>query len=209
MTDAVARAIMILAGRCLGKARHEWARAMQIEFEAAVPAVKRLPFALGCLIAACREMPRHPEGQLSLGNHALALGLLVPTAAFLLLDAGRLGHSALVYGVVDPAGSRNPYLADGQLAAAPSLLLLWLMLGAAHLRLAWVLLERDWPRVFSASAMIVAGTVTLGIYTSVLFLEDARSIQHALVTAIELMAVFAAARWHGQGSAFSAPEELA
>jgi hypothetical protein len=209
MIEAAARAIMILAGRCLGKARHEWARAMQTEFEAAVPEGRRLPFALGCLVVACREMPKHREGRLSIGNHALALGLLVPTAAFLLVAAGRLGHSAVVYGVVDPAGSQNPFLAGGQLAAAPSLLLLWLMLAAAHLRLAWVLLERDWARVFSASAMIVAGTVTLAIYTSLLFLDDARSMQRAIVTAIELTAVFAAARWHGQSSAFGMPEDLA
>jgi len=209
MTDAVARAIMILARRCLGKARCEWARAMQIEFDAAIPEGRRLPFALGCLIAACREMPKHREGRLSLGNHALALGLLVPAAAFLLRDAGRLGHSALVYGVVDSAGSQNPFLAGGQLAAAPSLLLLWLMLGAAHLRLAWVLLEKDWSRVFNVSAMIVAGTVTLAIYTSVLFLDDAGSLQRAIVTAIELAAVFGLARWHGQSSAFNLPQESA
>jgi hypothetical protein len=208
MTDAVARAIMIVAGQCLGNARSEWARAMQIEFEAAVPAGRRLPFAIGCLIAACREMPRHRQGRLSLANHALALIFLIPMAATLLLQASRLGHSAYAEGVVDSAGSRNPFLAGGQLAAAPSLLFLWLMLGAAHLCLAWVLLEKDWSRVFSVSAMIVAGTTTLAIYTGVLFLDDGRLALQAAATAIELTAVFAAARWHGQSSAFSLPQEL-
>ena len=161
MIDALAGAIMILAGRCLGTARGEWARAMQIEFEAAVPAGRRLPFAIGCLVAACREMPRHREGRLSIASHALALAFLVPMAAMLLLHASRIGRSAYVEGVVDSAGSRNPFLAGGQMAAAPCLLLLWGMLGAAHLCHAWVLLERDWPRVFNVSAMIVAGTATL------------------------------------------------
>lgn len=208
MMAAAARAIMILAARCLGKARHEWAHAMQIEFEAAVPERKQLPFAIGCLITACREIPRHQEGRLALANHALALGMLIPMAAIQLLHAGRLGHFAYVYGVVDPVSSRNPYLADAQLAAAPSLLLLWLILSGAHLRLAWVLLEKDWSRVFSVSAMIVAGTATLAIYMGVLYLHDARLVLHAVLMAIELAAVFVAARWHAQSSAFTPPEEL-
>ena len=204
---AAARAIMILAARCLGKARHEWARAMQIEFEAAVPEGKRLPFAIGCLIAACRELPRHQEGRLSLANHALALGMLVPMAAIQLLHAGHLGHFAFVHGVVDPASSGNPYLADAHLAAVPSLLLLWLILSGAHLRLAWVLLEKDWARVFSVSAMIVAGTATLAIYMGVLFLHDARLVLHGVLMAIELTAVFVTARWHAQSGAFAPAEE--
>jgi hypothetical protein len=199
---------MILAVRCFGKSRHEWARAMQIEFYTAVPAERRLPFATGCLIAACREMPRHHEGRLSLTSHALALAFLLPMAAMLLLNAGRLGHSALVYGGVDLAGSQNPFLAGGQLAAAPSLLLLWLMLAAAHLSLAWVLLEKDWSRVFKVSAMIVAGTTTLAIYVGVLFLNDTRLALLALATAIELTAVYAIARWNSQSGPFNLPQEF-
>jgi hypothetical protein len=124
------------------------------------------------------------------------------------VQASRLGQSAYVEGVVDPAGSRNPFLAGGQMAAAPSLLLLWLTLGAAHLCLAWVLLERDWPRVFNVSAMIVAETTTLAIYTGVLSLDGGRLALHAVATAIELTAVFVAARWHARSSAFSLPPAL-
>lgn len=196
MSEALAKALMILAGRCLGEARGDWARAMQVEFEAAAPAGRRLAFALGCLIAACREMPRHHEGRLSLARHALALAGLLPMAAMLLTQAGRLGRSAYVYGVLDPAGSQNPFLAGGQLAAAPALLCLWLMLGAAHLGLAWVLLEKDWRRVFHFGAMIVAGTATLAIYSSLLFVDDGRLAVDAAATAIELMAIFSAARRH-------------
>jgi hypothetical protein len=209
MMDRVARAIMILAARCFGKARCEWARAMQIEFDVAVPAGRRFPFALGCLIAACREMPRHGEGRLSLASHTLALACLIPMAAMRLLDAARLGHSVYFYGLIDPAGSHNPFLAGGQMAAAPSLLLLWLMLGAAQLRLAWVLLEKDWSRVFNVSAMIVAGTATLTIDTSMLFLAEPHLALPAAATVIELTAVFALARWHGRSSASGLPGEPA
>lgn len=143
MRAPVATALMILAARCLGKTRHQWALAMQIEFEAAAAEGKQLPFAIGCLFAACRELPAHQEGRLSLANHALALGFLLPMAAVQFLYAGGLPYSAEVHGMLDPAGSQNPYLAGAQLAAVPSLLFLWLMLGAAHLRLAWAVLERD------------------------------------------------------------------
>jgi len=208
MSETLARALMILARRCLGTRRDEWARAMQIEFEAAVPEGRRLVFAIGCLIAACREMPRHDEGQLSLARHALALAGLLPMAAMLFTQAGRLGRSAYVYGVVDSVGSQNPFMAGGQLAAAPSLLFLWLMLGAAHLCLAWVLLEKDWSRVFNIGAMIVAGTTTLAIYSGVLFVHDGRLALDAIATTIELTAIFAAARWHGRATPFRRPRDL-
>lgn len=172
----------------------------------AVSAGSRLSFAIGCLIAACREVPRHHEGRISLASHTLSIAILVPMAAILLMHTGSIGHSANAYGVVDHAGSQNPFLAEGQLAAAPALLLLWLTLGAAHLRLAWVLPERDWSRVFNVSAMIVAGTATLAIYTSVLFIYDARVALFAVATAFELAAVSALAWWHDRPSA---PQESA
>ena len=205
--DTVARAIMVLAVRCLGKPRDEWARAMQVEFDGGVPAEARLPFAIGCLGAALREMLEHQEGRLSLASHALALALLIPMAATLLLHAGGLGHSAFAYGVIDSAGSQNPFLAAGQLAAAPALLLLWLILGAAHLHLAWVLLEKDWPRVLNVCALIAAATITLALFVAVLFLHEPRLALHAALTAFEITAVFAIVRQQGQSSAVSLPQE--
>lgn len=56
--------------------------------------------------------------------------------------------------------------------------------------------------------MIVAGTATLAIYMGVLFLDDARLALHAAAIAVELVAVLAAARWHGKIGVFALPKEL-
>ena len=53
---------------------------MQGEFDAAIADGRPLTFAVGCLIAAWREMPTQAQGRFVLANYALALGLLVPTA---------------------------------------------------------------------------------------------------------------------------------
>src|SRR5688500_7706657 len=98
MMDQLAKAIMILAARLLGSPRGEWARAMEIECDIAVPEGRRLPFAIGCLVAACREVPRHHEGRISLAGHTLSLALFVPMAAILLMHAGRFGHSVNALG---------------------------------------------------------------------------------------------------------------
>ena len=80
MITGLATAVMSLARRCLGENRREWALAMQGEFDAAIADDRPLAFAVGCLIAAWREMPAQGQGRFVLANYALALGLLVPTA---------------------------------------------------------------------------------------------------------------------------------
>lgn len=209
MSGVLARAVMLLASRSMGSARREWAFAMQAEFGAAAAEGKAFSFALGCLIAAWREMPFHREGRLSLASHAIALGFLVPIAAIQFLFAGGLAYSERLPGQGDPVGIENAFLGGAQLAASPFLLVLWLALGAAHLRLAWFLLERDWARVFRTGAMIVAATATLAIYMSVLFLEDARLALQVAMTLVELGVIAAAARWYDQSGMFAVPEELA
>lgn len=200
---------MLLASRALGEARREWAFAMQAEFGAAAAEGKAFSFALGCLIAAWREMPSHREGRLSLASHAVALGFLVPMAAIQFVFAGGLVYSAKLHGQSSPFDVENAFLGGAQLAAIPFLLVLWVVLGAAHLRLAWLLLECDWARVFKTGAMIVAATATLAIYMSVLFLEDARLALQLAITLIELGALAAAVRWHGKNGISAAPEGLA
>ncbi len=194
MTDILPRLMMVVVERWLGSSHREWGLAMQLEFGAATAEGRGLSFAAGCLLAAFRELPRHHHGQFALINHALTLGVLVPMAALHILSAAGLPSTAGIHSLLDHSHAQNPYLARAQLAAVPSLLIIWLVLGAAHLRLAWVLLDRDWSRAWGMVALIVAATATLAIYTSVLFLDDGAAVLQATASIIVLM-VLAAAKW--------------
>ena len=108
---------------------------MQAEFEAAAEDGKPLAFAIGCLIAAWREMVKQGEGRLALANYALALGLLIPMAVQQFEQA--VGFSMFLgAGIPARSAGQNPYLIWSQNSAAPVLLVLWLLLGIAHLCLA-------------------------------------------------------------------------
>ncbi len=202
MTAAVSRAVMVLAERCLGEARREWALAMRAEFEVAVAEGRSFAFAAGCLVAGWREMPNHSEGRLVLSNYALALAVLIPMAVLQfavalglpsVFDGGEPSSGVLLAGV-----SRTPLLAYSQFDAAPCLLTLWLLLGAAHLRLAWALVEFDWASVAKLGALIGAALTTLLMVTAMLFLDATFLALQATAVAIELAAVVAAARQHAQ-----------
>ena len=199
MIEALSRALMQLATCCLGEGRREWAFAMQAEFEEAAAARTPLSFACGCLVAAWGELPRHAEGRLGIVSHVLVLGLLIPLA-FLQLGCGlglSTGHGGFDVGL-GPGGPQDPYLASPQLTAMPALHILWLMLGAAHLHLAWVLLERDWDRVVKAGALIAAATLTLFIFMEVLLLDTGTLMVLAAELAIETSFILALARWHAR-----------
>lgn len=199
MTAAVSRAVMSLAICCLGESRREWALAMQAEFEAATAEGEPFAFSTGCLIAAWCEMPKHAEGRHVLADYALALGLLIPMAAFQFALA--LGFSSAIFGgesngILLAGATQNPVLAWSQISAVPCLLVLWLLLGLGHLRLSWVLIERDWSRVVQASALIGASMVTLFIVMGVLMLDLTFVSLQAAAMAVELTALVAAARRH-------------
>lgn len=189
----LAKALMALTVRSLGEDRSEWARAMQGEFQAALDDGRPLAFAAGCLIAAWRELPAHDCGRLQLANHGVALGVLIPMAALQLECAA--GVPLFSVGLVAPAGGQELILGDAYRSATPSFLALWLLLSLGHLRLAWVLLERDWARVVRVAAMTAAASATLVIFTVVLFLDDAGVGLQAALVAIELAAVYALGRW--------------
>ena len=198
MTAVVSRAVMSLALRCMGGSRREWALAMRAEFDEAIADGKPLAFATGCLIAAWRQMPGDAEGRDVLANYALALGLLIPMAV---LQFGlALGFSSVLvggeasHGVLLPGVSQNPMLAWSQVSAAPSLLGLWFLLGLGHLRLAWVLVERDWVRVVKVGAFIGATLATLALVMGVLALDLTFVTLQAAAMAIEVRALVAAAR---------------
>jgi hypothetical protein len=199
---------MALAIACLGESRREWALAMQAEFDEALADGKPVAFAIGCLLAAWREMPGHAEGRLVLANYTLALGVVIPMAALQLVLP--LGFSTILgegFNGVLLAGAtiHNPTLAC-QSDAAPSLLALWFMLGVGHLRLAWVLVDRDWGRVAKTCAFIGAVLVTMYIFMALLILDLTFVTLQTAAIAIELGVLVAVARWHAQLLPDAAPE---
>lgn len=191
---------MILAECCLGDARRDWALAMKAEFEVATEAAQPLAFATGCLIAACREMPRHEEGRFVLTNHLLVLGILVPMAGFQLLWAlsAAFPVGGTLHGTPTPGNAEAAFMFRASLSAVPSFLGLWLFLCLSHLRLAWALLERDWERAGRIGSLIAAGTATLLVCTCTLLVVDSRTVLQVGVLTVELAAVAVLARWHAQ-----------
>jgi hypothetical protein len=202
MTQVAARAIMSLAECCLGEDRREWALAMRGEFEAAADKGEPLAFAAGCLLAAWGEMPKHEEGRLVLANYALAIGLLIPMA--FLQFACAIGFPNLFtgqnesYRMLSDGGAQEPFLADAQFSAVPIFLIAWLLLGFAHLWLAWLLVERDWARTISVGTAIAATTVTLFIFAELLAFDVASLVPQAAALAIELAIILVLARWQAR-----------
>jgi hypothetical protein len=200
---------MALAVSCLAGGRREWGSAMQAELEAAREDGKPLAFAFGCLLAALRELPAHAEGRFAIASHLLAFGLIVPTAA--LSIASILAGFPLSYfdqvgtgAWMNATGGNRPVLNEANLSAVPPLAALTIALSALHLRLAWLLLEREWERVAAVAALTAATTVTLIIFTTVVFAHAAPALLDAATLAIELMAVLGLARWHSRSLAGAA-----
>ena len=197
MTAALAKALMRLAAASLGRHRREWAHAMQAEYEAAVEDGRPLAFAAGCLVGALREMPAHDGGRFVLANYILAIGLILPVTIIMLSGlAAEFGQFGARQGQSFGTGG-GPLLTEGNRSALPSLAFLVFLLGAAHLRIAWSLLECDWPRVAETGRMIAALTLTLALFSGVVFVSEA-GLVHAAVAAIELAGVVVLARWHAQ-----------
>lgn len=201
MNAPVSRAIMALATCCLDERRREWSAAMRAEFETALIDGKPLSFALGCLVAATREMPFREEGRFTLTNYALVLGVMMPMAT-LQIGCALLGFPYLYPGQTGLPGAllegstHEGLLRSVYQAAIPSLSLLLLMLGLGHLRLAWAMLERDWVRVRRWGALTLATAVTLILLMSVLFLNGAQALLQGGVLVIELATITLVARWH-------------
>jgi hypothetical protein len=197
MMEAVSRAVMRLAIHCLGDQRRDWARAMQAEFQIAAEDGQPLAFAIGCLVGALREMPGQHEGRFVIANHVLAIGLILPTAVMMLSSMiSSFGYS----GAQDllPIGSgAEPLLSAGNRSAVPSLAIILILLAGAHLRIAWALLECDWARVADTSRMIAALTVTLTVFSGLVFVSS-RGLTLAVVAAMELTGILIVARWHAQ-----------
>jgi hypothetical protein len=203
MKTAVARAVMALAAASLSESRREWSRAMRMEFETAAEEGKPLRFAIGCLTAAWRELVTREEGRFLLTSYVLALGLMLPMAALQIgcaviglpyLYPGQTGlRGALLQG-----GAQEALLGGVYQAAVPSLSLLLLLLGLGHLRIAWAMLDRDWPRVRRTAMLALAAAATLVLFMATLFLDGRQAMLQAAVLAIELATLSVVVRWHAQ-----------
>jgi hypothetical protein len=204
MIVAVARAVMTLAVSCLGDSRRDWALAMRAEFEAAGEDGRQLAFALGCLMAAWRELPAHEEGRFTIASHVLAFALIIPMAGLLVssMVVADFPYSYLAQveaqGLLDASGGQAPLLSDANRSAVPSLAGLVVLVAAAHLRIAWLVLERDWVRVAALGTLLAAATVTLIIFTAVVFAYFAFPLTQAAALIIELTGISLLARWHGR-----------
>jgi hypothetical protein len=202
MTAALPRAMMYLAARGFGESRREWALAMEAEFAAALEDGKPFSFAAGCLMAAWRGMPATEEGRFVLVNYALALGLLIPMAALQCMCAAGFPDlftgPAGLYDMLAADNTQGPYWISAHVAAAPSLLTLWSLLGVAHIRLAWAQVECDWPRVMSMGSLMAAATVTLAVFMGVLLLDAKPVFLEAIALVTELTTILCIARWHGR-----------
>ena len=199
MTAKLARAVMRLAEACLGDRRRDWALAMRIELDVAIDDGKPLTFAVGCLTGAVRDMPKHEEGRFTLTSHAVALGLfpivallmLGTAAGFPFLPSGHAGISGWLAGTGEPTSLLTPWNRN----FAPALAVLIWGLVAGHLLMPWFILERDWTRVATLARVNSAATVTLFLFTTVLFLDLAFMLLPVVGLAIELLAIWHLYRW--------------
>jgi hypothetical protein len=203
MSKAISRAVMALAVNILGNQRRTWALAMQAEFEAARDDGRELMFALGCFLAACRELPRHEEGRFAIASHALALMLFVPVAAFLLssvltgFPGSYLGHAG-GSGLLEISSEQGPLLNEANRSAVPSLLLIVSLLAGLNLRIAWLAVESDWARLTRVGALSAAATATLVIFSAVVFGDHSVALAQLAALVVQLSAAAALARWHGR-----------
>ena len=199
MTAKLACAVMTLAQACLGDRRRDWALAMHAEFEVAIDDGRPLAFAFGCLKGALRDMPKHADGRFTLTSHAVALGLL-PIVALLVVGTGAgfpflpSGHAG-ISGWLAGSGEHSPLLTPWNRGFAPSLAILIWGLIAGHLLMPWFILERDWARVGTLARINSAATVTLLLFTTVLFLDMAFLLLPMAALAIELAASWCLFRW--------------
>lgn len=200
MMAGAAELMMTLALRCLPRDSSEWGQAMLAEYDLARRDGKGLGFACGCLIAAWRRLPLHAGGQIALVSHALVLGLIVPIATFHLgcaFSGARFmlsGHDHY-HAMLMAGGANGRILADAYVAAAPALTLLLLLLGSAHLAVAWFLLDCRWRRaaILWLVAMIIAALLVHIIATTIP--NAGGSATQFAALAIELAAIPLLATW--------------
>lgn len=192
-----------MALRCFPPERRDWAEAMAAEFDIVMEDARALPFALGCLAMAWRDLPRHRHGRFMLANHALVLGVIVPLATFHLACAVSGARFLLrgpdhYYRMLMVGDLHQQSMAQAYREAMPVLAVLLLLLGAGHLLIAWNALACRWRRVMwlwfmegiVAAALVAAITLTIPSALGM-------AVQLAAL-GVELCALPLLARWHGR-----------
>lgn len=199
MIRGFAQALMRLAVATLGPEQASWAQAMVAEYGAAFADGHELRFAAGRLRAALGESLRGSLGRARAASLVVAIGLLVPGAAYQLLCVVGypflpVGHLGL-FAALSPGSAQDLYFGEAVRGAAPALVALRLVLLAGHLRLAWALLDRDWLKVVQAAALIGAASATLMSFTAILLLHDPALPQQVALLVVEVAALAWLRRW--------------
>ncbi|MEH3159671.1 MAG: hypothetical protein PGN08_12520 [Sphingomonas taxi] len=203
MTMLLSRAIMTLAKACMGDDRRDWSLAMQAEYEVAAADGQALSFASGCLLAAWRQMLMSAQGRFTMTNYAIALGIMIPMAA-LQIGCAVFGLPYLypgqhgLAGAMLVGGSHEALLRSIYLGAVPSLALIQMVTGIGHVRLAWLLVERDWPGALRSALWTLAGAMALVIVMGVLFLDSRQALMQGAVVGIELAILAVITGRHGE-----------
>jgi hypothetical protein len=80
--------------------------------------------------------------------------------------------------------------------AIPTLMMLMLVLGLGQLRMAWLLLDRDWQRVTTTGTLTLATSITLVAFMAVLYVNVTQAMLQAAILAFELAVLAGLAQWH-------------
>jgi hypothetical protein len=200
MIVPTARALMNIAAASLGKTRRDWALAMEGEFEASVEDGKPLAFAIGCLTAALGDLTTHREGRFLLMSYVVVLGVLLPLSAFFLsaflIGFPFLDDTDVLLAGPSAASSTRSLLNEGNTSAAPALALLVLALTGLLLLVGWAVLNRNWRQAQIMVQLSASATITLSLFTGVIFLEPSATLKLFIALAIEVAAVWILASWH-------------
>lgn len=189
MTLTLSRAIMALAMACMGDDRRDWAVAMTAEFDVAADDGRALSFAAGCLWAATRELVVSAHGRFVMTSYAVALGIMLPVAALQIACAVfglpylYPGHHGLSGALIE--GMSTVWTRGFYQSAGPMLAMLQLAIGIAHLRGAWLLLERDWAGATRWSVRTLSVSTTLILFMGALFLDVRQAAIMGVVVAFE------------------------
>ena len=200
MIGFLARLAMAMAVASLGESRREWGIAMEAEMEAARADDRQLSFALGCLLAAWAELPRREEGRFLIASYLLAFALPIPTAALLAASIWTdfpvsYLREVDAFGLVGLVGGRDPLLNEANRSAIPALAIVLSAVAATQLRMAWLVLERDWARIATLGTLLAAATLTLLIFSAIVFASYGLPLLQAAALTIELVLVSRLGRW--------------